>query len=55
MTYVFCVMTKNQEDRSFLQSNDGVKLIEQISSLFWKNFEPDSVWEAAKQVRFYRY
>jgi beta-lactamase class A len=45
--YVFCVITKNQEDRSWGADNEGYVLIRNISRLLWNHFEPDSKWMAA--------
>jgi beta-lactamase class A len=40
--YVFCVITKNQQDTSWVKSNEGYRLIRNISALLWKYFEPGS-------------
>lgn len=42
--YVFCIITKNQEDQSWKNENDGFMLIRNVSRLLWKHFEPDSRW-----------
>lgn len=38
--YVFCVTTKNQQDESYAETNEGYTLIRAISALLWKEFEP---------------
>lgn len=38
--YVFCVITKNQQDTTWVKDNEGYRLIRNISALLWKNFEP---------------
>ncbi len=42
--YVFCVITKNQEDQSWKEENEGYMLIRTVSRLLWKYFEPESRW-----------
>jgi beta-lactamase class A len=42
--YVFCVITKNQEDRTYEDGNEGFVLLRSISRLLWQYFEPDSEW-----------
>lgn len=48
--YVFCVITKNQEDTSWKANNAGYVLIRNISRLLWKYFEPDSQWKPAAGI-----
>jgi len=43
--YVFCVMTKNQQDQRWEHDNEGCVLIRKVSRLLWQYFEPDSKWE----------
>jgi beta-lactamase class A len=43
--YVFCVITKDQEDRSWEDSNEGFVLLREVSGLLWDYFEPDFGWE----------
>lgn len=38
--YVFCVITKNQQDTSWVKGNEGYRLIRNVSALLWKYFEP---------------
>jgi beta-lactamase class A len=45
--YVFCVITKNQDDTSWDRPNEGWILIRQLSALLWRHFEPKHPWQAA--------
>ena len=45
--YVFCIITKNQDDVRWLRENEGSVLIRNISRLLWQYFEPDSNWKPA--------
>jgi beta-lactamase class A len=38
--YVFCVITKNQADTAWIKSNEGLRLIREVSAMLWKHFEP---------------
>lgn len=42
--YVFCVITKDQEDTSWVYDNEGYVLIRTVSRLLWNHFEPDFGW-----------
>jgi len=42
--YVFCVITKNQEDQSWDRSNEGFVLLRTISRILWEHFEPGYGW-----------
>ena len=48
--YVFCIITKNQEDQSWKQENEGYLLIRNLSRLLWQYFEPQSDWSPAPGV-----
>jgi beta-lactamase class A len=48
--YVFCVITKNQQDESWKPDNEGYILLRNVSALLWKHFEPNSKWKPAKGV-----
>lgn len=48
--YVFCVITKNQQDQSWKSDNEGYVLLRDISALFWKHYEPDSDWKPADGI-----
>jgi beta-lactamase class A len=45
--YVFCLITKNQEDQSQHPENAGYVLLRRVSALLWKYFEPDHPWAPA--------
>ena len=45
--YVFCVITKNQEDESWGGSNEGYVLLRRVSALLWEYFEPGTPWSPA--------
>jgi beta-lactamase class A len=48
--YVFCIITKNQNDQSWTFDNEGWVLIRKVSALLWNYFEPDSKWKPAKGI-----
>lgn len=48
--YVFCVITKNQQDESWHSKNEGYLLIRSISRTLWNHFEPDSQWKPAEGI-----
>jgi beta-lactamase class A len=47
--YVFCVITKNQQDESWESNNEGFVLLRNVSRLLWQHFEPKSTWVPAKE------
>jgi beta-lactamase class A len=46
--YVFCVITKNQQDQRWEPDNEGCVIIREISRILWNYFEPKSNWQPAK-------
>jgi len=46
--YVFCVITKNQQDESWDPPNEGWVLIRKISALLWSRFEPGTPWQPSE-------
>ncbi len=42
--YVYCVMTKNQQDQRWEHDNEGDVLLRNVARLLWKTFEPESTW-----------
>jgi beta-lactamase class A len=48
--YVFCVITKNQQDESWQRNNEGYVLLRNVSHLLWNYFEPDSKWKPAEKM-----
>lgn len=51
--YVFCVITKNQQDQSWEDENEGFVLLRDVSRTLWKYFEPDSEWQPAEGMHQY--
>lgn len=47
--YVFCMATKNQQDESWLRSNEGFTLIRTLSAIIWEHFEPKSKWKPLEE------
>ncbi|MFI5209672.1 MAG: serine hydrolase, partial [Gemmatimonadales bacterium] len=45
--YVFCVLTKNQQDQSWEAGNAGFVLLRSVSALLWRYFEPRHPWAPA--------
>lgn len=43
--YVFCVITKNNQDESWEANNEGFVLLRKISQLLWKYYEPHYPWQ----------
>lgn len=48
--YVFCIITKNQQDERWTPDNEGYVLIRNVSRLLWNYFEPDSGWKPAAKI-----
>jgi beta-lactamase class A len=51
--YVFCIITKNQQDQRWEDDNAGYVLIRQVSKALWQHFEPKSDWKPAPGVEKY--
>jgi beta-lactamase class A len=45
--YVFCLITKNQQDQSWTYDNEGYVLLRRVSALLWRHFEPRHPWTPA--------
>lgn len=43
--YVFCVITKNQQDRSWNIDNAGYVLLRQVSAALWNHYAPEDTWQ----------
>ncbi|NEU66087.1 serine hydrolase [Spirosoma agri] len=43
--YVYCVMTKNQKDESWVRTNEGFVALRNIAAILWHHFEPKSTWK----------
>jgi beta-lactamase class A len=52
--YVFCVITKNQEDQRWEHDNEGYVLVRKISMLLWNYFEPKSKWKPPEGIERWR-
>ena len=48
--YVFCVITKNQQDESWEDANEGFVLLRDVSKLLWRYFEPGYGWEHSGKI-----
>jgi len=42
--YIYCVMTKNQQDERWEFDNEGDVLLRKVARTLWEYFEPDSPW-----------
>ncbi len=47
--YIFCVITKNQQDTRWERDNEGTVLIRKVSALLWKSFEPNRPYVPADE------
>lgn len=48
--YVFCVITKNQRDKSWTADNAGYVLLREVSKILWNHFETKSTWKPAEKI-----
>jgi beta-lactamase class A len=48
--YVFCVITKNQQDQTWQKDNEGYVLLRKISRLLWEHYEPADNWKPAEAL-----
>ncbi len=46
--YVFCIITKHQQDESWKPDNEGYRLIRRVSAFLWRYFEPRRPWTPAQ-------
>lgn len=49
--YVFCIITRNQEDTSWGYENEGFVLLRTISRILWNTFEPESTWSPPEETQ----
>lgn len=42
--YVFCIITSNNEDKSWAYENEAWRLIRSVSNLLWNYYEPKHQW-----------
>lgn len=52
--YVFCIITRNQDDTSWDPTNEGWVLIRGISALLWRHFEPRHPWHPSAGAERYK-
>jgi beta-lactamase class A len=52
--YVFCVITKAQEDTSYTPTNAGYVLLRRVSGLLWSTYEPGHPWSPAPGVERFK-
>ncbi|MEP7176638.1 MAG: serine hydrolase [Gemmatimonadales bacterium] len=45
--YVFCLITRDQQDESGEPDNEGYVLLRRVSALLWRHFEPRHPWTPA--------
>lgn len=48
--YVFCVITKNQKDQSWVSTNEGYMLLRNVSRILWSYFEPKDDWKPSEKI-----
>jgi beta-lactamase class A len=46
--FVFCVITKNQEDQSWTRENEGYVLLRAVTRLLYERYEPQDSWRPAE-------
>jgi beta-lactamase class A len=46
--FVFCVITKNQEDQSWTKENEGYVLLRAVARLLYERYEPQDAWRPAE-------
>jgi beta-lactamase class A len=52
--YVFCVITKNQQDTRWETDNEGNVLIRKVSAMLWNYFEPERPYlQPASSLNYY--
>ncbi|MFN8206006.1 MAG: serine hydrolase [Bacteroidales bacterium] len=51
--YVFCVITKNQQDTSWRAENEGWRLIRNVSEKLWEYFEPAIPYDPPAEMEKY--
>ncbi len=52
--YVFCVITKEQQDQSWGADNEGFVLLRAVSARLWRHFEPDRPYTPPEGFEKYR-
>ena len=49
--YVYCVMTKNQQDQRWEDDNEGDVMLRKIARMLWECFEPESTWKPSPETK----
>lgn len=52
-SYVFCVITKNQEDQRWEYDNEGRVLIRNVARTLWNYYESTADWKPAEGIKKY--
>ena len=52
--YVFCIITKNQQDQSWGDDNAGFVLLRDVSRILWQHFEPTAPYAAPAGAERFR-
>lgn len=52
--YVFSVITRNQTDKSYADTNEGYVLIRAVSAMLWKEFEPKHAFVPDSNARRFK-
>ncbi len=52
--YVFCVITNDQQDRSWGEDNAGFVLLRDVSRILWEHFEPERPYAAPTGAEAFR-
>ena len=48
--YVFCILTKNNQDASWTDTNEAEELTRKLSSIIWNHFEPKHPFQSFKAI-----
>ncbi|WP_237249398.1 serine hydrolase [Sphingobacterium faecale] len=49
--YVFCILTKNNEDASWTDKNEAEELTRRLSSIIWNHFEPKHPFQSFAPIK----
>ena len=49
--YVYCVMTKNQQDQRWEDDNEGNVMLRKVARVLWEYFEPESSWKPSPETK----
>lgn len=48
---VFCILTKNNKDQSWTETNEAEVLTRKIANIIWNHFEPSNKYEAFPKIK----